>query len=108
AWESKDWSVDLEGVDADPETRYLVRPYILERLPTVLFGPGECIAGGTVIQGPEGEATVASLAAAQQPFPVWALDGGIAVVAWAEVPYIKGTENLCKKVEHKTEKKWYL
>ena len=40
-WKNKDWSIDLNGVEHDLETRYLVRPIVLEGLPCILFGPGE-------------------------------------------------------------------
>lgn len=41
AHRDKDWSVDLTRVDHDEETRYLVRPFVLDGLPAILFGPGE-------------------------------------------------------------------
>lgn len=40
AWTEKDWSIDLRHVEADLETRYLLRPFILEGLPTIIFGAG--------------------------------------------------------------------
>ena len=41
AWTEKDWSVDLGRVSADKETRYAIRPLILEGLPTIVFGAGD-------------------------------------------------------------------
>ena len=60
AWTEKDWSVDLARVDADTETRYAIRPLILEGLPTIVFGAGdigktylaERLAAGMILDRP--------------------------------------------------------
>ena len=41
AWTEKDWSIDLASVATQTETRYAIRPLILEGLPTMVFGAGD-------------------------------------------------------------------
>jgi hypothetical protein len=40
AHRERDWSVDLEAVDVSMETVYAVPPFVIDRLPTIIFGPG--------------------------------------------------------------------
>lgn len=40
AWRAKDWSVPLEGITYDEYARYLVHPFVLEGLPSILYGAG--------------------------------------------------------------------
>ena len=68
---------------------------ILRRHPMILFGDGGCVAGDTVLQGPDGDATFADLCQRGRPVRVWSLnEQGQRVVAVAESPFQKGVADL--------------
>src|SRR3990172_3773430 len=60
-----------------------------------IYGQGGCVAGETVIQGPDGDRTIKELAETGLPFRVWALDSrGDVIAATAAYAFRKGVADL--------------
>jgi hypothetical protein len=63
---------------------------------TILYGDGECVAAGTMIQGPDGDHPVEVLAEQGKPIRVWTLGQDGPGWAWASAPWRKGRAELLR------------
>lgn len=60
----------------------------------LLVGKYGCVAGETIVQGPDGDERIDVLEQRGKPIQVWALDETGPVAAWATAPFRKGITDL--------------
>ena len=60
----------------------------------ILLGGVGCVAGDTLIDGPDGARPISELASHGLPFRVWSLDGDQVVPAWSTGAFRKGVADL--------------
>lgn len=89
-------TIDLSTVDTSTEVEYLIPGLIPADETTVVYGDGECLAAGSVIQGPAGNERVEVLARRGLPVPVWTLAPSGKEWAWASAPWLKGHGTLLR------------
>lgn len=73
---------------------YLINPLVIKGKTNMLFAPGGCIAGETLIEGPDGARRADELCEGGQPVRVWALGANGVVQTWASPVYRKGLADL--------------
>jgi hypothetical protein len=81
-----------EGMD------WRLYPFLTEGETTVLFAYGGCVAGETLLQGPDGEERFDVLAARGLPTAIWVIGAkGIETIT-VDAPYLKGVARLFRVI----------
>lgn len=93
AFLEQDRALKLREIPVEEEPPFLIDTLIPAGAPVVFFADG-CIAGDTLIDGPDGAERADVLMLRGEPIRVWALGPAGPVAAWATAPFIKGKADL--------------